>query len=141
MNHINLEDIILPIVGMSIPIVAMFIALAIARSALAQRTRRYELEHQERLLAIEKGAPLPPLTMPPQRIRNPYVWGFILISIGVAMCLAMLIEGDEDWGWGLLFLLPGIAVLAANLLYLKLYLKREKQEPPLTALPQESRLP
>ncbi|RJP74056.1 MAG: hypothetical protein C4524_13560 [Candidatus Zixiibacteriota bacterium] len=132
-----MEDIIIPLAGISIPIIAMFVALAIARAALRQRTQRAEMEHQERMLAIEKGAPLPPLTTPPEKGKNPYLWGFILIAIGLAMMVGMWVEGDRDWGWSMLFLLPGVAILAANLLYLK---RSKADQPPRNALPQESSL-
>lgn len=101
----------------SIPIIAMLIGLRIALSAFHYRTKRNEMEHQERMLAIEKGVPLP--TPPPQaeKSKNPYLWGFILIGFGLAMVIAMIIKGDNDWGWGLIFLLPGIGILAASLLF------------------------
>ncbi len=135
----QLDETLIPIVGMSIPIIAMLIALAIARAAFKHRTERDQMEHQERMLAIEKGAPLPPVTVPPEKGRNPYIWGFILIGVGLAMMVAMGIEGDEDWGWGMLFLLMGVGILTANLLFLRD--RKRKELDYSTVPPRESTLP
>jgi hypothetical protein len=113
----NPEDVILPVMGLFIPIIAIVGGLGIALTAMRHQARKAELEHQERLAAIEKGVPLPPAMLPPARRRNPYIWGFILIGFGLAMMLAMIIEGDSDWGYGLLFTLPGLGILLANHLF------------------------
>ncbi len=101
----------------SIPIIAILAGVAIAIASFDYRAKRNEMEHKERMLAIEKGVALP--SPPPQaeKSKNPYLWGFILIGFGLAMMIAMIIEGDSDWGWGLIFLLPGIGILAAGSLY------------------------
>jgi hypothetical protein len=110
----NAEDIILPVMGLFIPIIAIVGGLGIALTAMRHQARKAELEHQERLAAIEKGIPLPPAMLPPARRRNPYIWGLILIGFGLAMMAAMIIEGEPDWGWGLVFMLPGVGILMAN---------------------------
>ncbi len=110
------DQLILPIMGIMIPIIAVVGGVGIALAAFRHQAKRAELEHQERMLAIEKGVPLPPTMLPPARRRNPYVFGFILIGFGLAMMIAMQIEGDHDWGWGLMFLLPGLGILLANIL-------------------------
>jgi hypothetical protein len=111
------SELILPMMGITIPIIAILGGVGIALTAFKHQARRAELEHQERMLAIEKGVPLPPAMLPPVRRRNPYVFGFILIGVGLAMIIAMNIEGDPDWGWGLTLLLPGLGILLANWLF------------------------
>ena len=113
----NAEDIILPVMGLFMPILAIVGGLGIALAAMRHQARKAELEHQERLAAIEKGVPLPPAMVCPPKRKNPYIWGFILISYGLAMMVAMIIEGEPDWGWGLIFMLPGLGILLANHLY------------------------
>jgi len=110
-------QLILPIMGIMIPIIAIVGGVGIALAAFRHQAKRAELEHQERMLAIEKGVPLPPAMLPPARRRNPYIWGFILIGFGLAMMVAMLIEGEPDWGWGLIFMLPGLGIFLASHLF------------------------
>lgn len=117
--------IILPIMGMFIPFIAILGGVVIAVMAMKHRLKRNQLEHAERMLAIEKGVQLPPSMIAPASRGNPYIWGLILIGFGLAMMIAMIIEGESDWGWGLIFLLPGLGILAANVLYTR---DRKKDE-------------
>jgi hypothetical protein len=126
------SELILPMMGITIPIIAIVGGIGIALAAFRHQAKRAELEHQERMLAIEKGVPLPPAMLPPARRRNPYIFGFILIGIGLAMMFAMQIEGDRDWGWGFMFLLPGLGILLANLLFSRAKAKENGAYPPNT---------
>jgi len=134
----DMVGVFIPIVAMLIPITAILAGLGIALAALKHRAKTAELEHQERMLAIEKGVPLPPAAIPQTRQRNPYLAGFILIGIGLAMMIGMGIAGDEDWAWGAIFLLPGLAIILAHKLYTREREKKGLNGPaPLT---QESKL-
>lgn len=101
-----MEDIFVPI--------AFFAAVvAIVYLSIQANLRRAKMEHEERMLAIEKGVALPPLR-PPEKMRNPYKWPVILIAIGFAMLVAMLMQTDDDWVWGLLPLLIGLGMLISH---------------------------
>jgi len=102
-----------------VPITAILVGLGIALAALKHRAKRNQMEHEERMLAIEKGVALPPAMIPPARTKNPYLWGFILIAVGSAVAIGMAMEGDPDWAWGGIFLLPGVALLLANWFYVR----------------------
>ena len=118
----NLESVLLPIMGLLIPLVFILAGLGIALTALKHRAKRNELEHQERMLALERGAPLPPAMVPPPRTKNPYLWGFILVAFGLALSIGLATEGDSEWVWGGLFFFVGAGILLANWLH-----KRELQ--------------
>jgi hypothetical protein len=115
-----------PELALMIPIIAILTGLGIALAAFKHTSKRREMEHRERMAAIEKGLPLPQIpTMPvgqaqmmmPVKQRNPYLWGFILLGAGLAVIIAKIVEGNEDLGWGLVMLFVGMAILAANLLF------------------------
>ncbi|MFH1863079.1 MAG: DUF6249 domain-containing protein [bacterium] len=105
------------ILAVSIPIFGIAAGVIIAVVSMTHRLKQNQLEHQERMLAIEKGATLPQPIAPPAKRSNPYLWGFILMAVGLAMVIAMSLEGDNAWGWGFMFLFIGIAILLANWLY------------------------
>ncbi len=50
---------LIPVMGMLIPITAVIVGAVIILDAMYRRHKSKELEHQERMLAIEKGRPLP----------------------------------------------------------------------------------
>lgn len=94
----------------------VFLAVWYVRGA--RRQRRLELLHAERMAAIEKGIPLPelpdtdyhrrrgPLHHSHANPRWPLGAGAILTMIGVGICLALSLSGDEYhnqiWSFGLI---------------------------------------
>lgn len=112
--------LLIPIIGVLIPVVALVLGLILALSAIKHAEKKRQLEHEERMLALEKGVSLPEAVLPPPRQRNPYLWGFILTALGLALCIGFIVEGDNLYIiWGGIFFLVGCAVLLANLLYKK----------------------
>lgn len=109
--------ILVPLIGTLIPIVAILVGFGIAIVAFRARAKRNQLEHEERMLALEKGLPVPTPSTPPIKKRNPYIWGFVLMAFGIAISIGMLNEGDPDWVYGGVFFFPGAAILIANLLH------------------------
>ncbi len=100
-----------------VPVVMFLSGAGIAITAMILRSKRNQLEHQQRMTAMEKGIPLPesPITQPKE--KNPYFWGFVFIAFGLALSWYFLNEYSEEWFFAPMFLLVGIAVLAANLLH------------------------
>ncbi len=78
--------------------------------------KRSKMAHDERMLAIEKGAEIP---IDPPKQKNPFKWPLILIGLGLAMIIAALIEGEYDWGFGLIPMLIGAGMFLAHSLYEK----------------------
>ncbi|MBU0519658.1 hypothetical protein KKA00_12730 [bacterium] len=102
-----------------IPITLFFVGFGIAAIAMYAKIKKNQAEHAERMLAIEKGAPLPETPIERPKPKNPYIWGFVLIAFGLVMVFALYAEGDSDWGWGFSFFAVGVAILAANMLHRK----------------------
>lgn len=109
-----------------VPIVIFLVGFGIAAIAIWARSKKNQLEHQERMMALEKGVPLPEKVFVPPKPKNPYLWGFVFIAIGLPMFFGfMFYEHDEGaWIFGGIIFLIGVAILAANLLH-KRDLKKE----------------
>jgi Domain of unknown function (DUF6249) len=67
----------------------------------AERQRRLEIVHQERLAAMEKGIPLPELPIDPPRVEkgpNPQatlVHGIVWTALGIGSMIALAINGPH----------------------------------------------
>lgn len=103
--------------GVFIPILAVGLSLMIPILAIYFEYRKRALRSQERLLAIEKGVPLPPEPpVPPKKPATPLDSlrkGFILLGIGVALVVFTLVAGVSEWimGGGLILLFIGAALV------------------------------
>ena len=119
--------------GVFIPILFLCGAIVTAIVAVIVNGRNKELEHRERLIALEKGIPLPEprIVQKPQRpihsIRR--AWGLIFIGIGVALIIAISAHPDAGLTggvWGLLPLFIGIGLIVGAMLDKKEYEQRER---------------
>ncbi|HLF24136.1 MAG TPA: DUF6249 domain-containing protein [Burkholderiales bacterium] len=105
-------------IAVFIPILAVLGGVMIAITAVVMNGRRKELEHRERILAMEKGLPLPSPAV--ERERPKYSGrrtnGFVMAGIGLALTIALTAEeGFSDGGvWGLIPLFIGIGLLIAG---------------------------
>jgi Flp pilus assembly protein TadB len=122
-----------PILAILIPIIAIVGGLALALNArsgfLKHQAKRMELEHQERMLAIEKGLPLPQIPSPPihSRQRNPYLWGFILLAVGTALVIGGIMDNERNLSEEMAVMFVGVAILLANWLFTRDRKRKEKQ--------------
>jgi uncharacterized membrane protein HdeD (DUF308 family) len=124
-----------------IPIIAIIMGIGLAMLALwldhEKKTRMFELHHQERLAALERGIELPPLPAEffqgrstPSQGHGVLLWGLILVFVGLAFAIAQTLNGDtESAAWALVPIAGG----AAQLIYY-LVVHRRKQ-PALPATP------
>jgi hypothetical protein len=106
------------VVAVFIPILAVLGGVFIAVTAVVMNGRRKELEHRERIIALEKGLPLPSPAVAPERPKysNRRANGLVLAGIGLALTIALSAEeGFSDGGvWGLIPLFIGIGWLVAG---------------------------
>jgi len=122
-----MEDVL----GIFVVIIAVGMSLLIPILGIYFEYRKRALRSQERLLAIEKGVPLPP--EPPEPQKKPATpldslrKGFILLGIGVALVVFTLVAGVSEWimGGGLVLLFIG----AALVFWYGIAIRKEKQQP------------
>jgi len=98
--------------------VAFFAAIiVIVVVIIRHRKERAEMLHKERMMALEKGLPVPTDVLEPPRKKRPYVTGLVWAGIGVAIVLWGIIEQEDDLNaWGLVPLFVGIALIIGDAL-------------------------
>jgi len=105
--------------AMTIPLLTIFGGVAIAIVAIMGEGRKKELKHKERLVAMEKGIPIPddPLKAKrPAHLRN-RSGGLVMTLLGLALTIALFAVAGKDGGvWGLLPLAVGIGLLISSAL-------------------------
>ncbi len=120
MHHPILGWVDAEVVAVFIPIIGVLGGVFIAVTAVVMNGRRKELEHRERILAMEKGMPIPTPAVETERPKysGRRANGLVLTGIGLALTIAMTAqEGFTDGGmWGLIPMFIGIGLLIAGAL-------------------------
>lgn len=125
-------------VAIFIPIIAVLGGVLIAITAIISHGRKRDLEHRERLAALEKGIPLPD---PTPVVKKPAysgrrAGGLVIFAFGIALTIGISVqEGFQEGVWGLLFVFVGAGLLIAAALDKKEYeaemRKKEREAGPL----------
>ncbi|HXV13164.1 MAG TPA: DUF6249 domain-containing protein [Candidatus Krumholzibacteria bacterium] len=106
------------VVAIFIPIIGVLGGVLIAVTAVVVGGRRKELEHRERIIAMEKGLPVPGPMVEPERPKyaGRRANGLVMTGIGLALTIALSAEeGFADGGvWGLIPLFIGVGLLVAG---------------------------
>jgi len=107
------------VVALAIPILVVLGGVAIAMTAISVNGRRKELEHRERIIAMEKGLTVPAAPPAPEverpKFSNRRANGLVLTGVGLALTIAMWTQdGSEAGVWGLIPLFIGIGLLVAG---------------------------
>ena len=102
-----------------IPITAIMGGIAIAIVAIIMGARKKELEHKERLLAMEKGIEIPQPYEPEKRpsYRSNRTAGLVMTLLGIAIMVAnWAVAGTKGGVWGLIPMAIGIGLLISSAL-------------------------
>ena len=111
-------------IALAIPIFSVIGGIAVAITAIIMGGKKKELQHKERLHAMEKGIPLPE---EPRRERKPVysarrAGGLVMTGIGAALTIGMwTVEGADAGVWGFIPLFIGIGLLIATTYDKKVY--------------------
>jgi hypothetical protein len=100
-----------------IPITAVMGGIAIAIVGIIMGARKKELEHKERIIAMEKGMPIPkqPETICRPAYQSNRTGGYVLTLLGVALTIAIWVTAGIEGGiWGLIPLAIGIGLLVSS---------------------------
>ena len=112
-------DIDPALVAVFIPIIVVFGVFAAVITQVVVSGRHKELEHKERIMAMEKGIPIPEPPREERKRRRPRyltirLWGFIMFAFGIAFGIALGAEiGARHGLWGLIAVFMGAALLFA----------------------------
>ncbi|MBK6765898.1 MAG: hypothetical protein IPG71_06085 [bacterium] len=113
-----LDDVIGALIGLVTVSGILLLILIVVIMDNRTRRMRVKLLHEERMLALEKGLPVP---MDYQdglfkNKRRPYVRGLVFAAIGIAMLTwSGMASGDEDLaGMAMVPLLIGLALIAGD---------------------------
>ena len=118
-------------IAIFIPILGVLGGIMIAIVAVIVKGRNKDLEHRERLMAMEKGIALPE---PKQEYRRPTysgrrVAGLMILGFGLALSIALWTDAGAEGGvWGLLFVFTGIGLLIAAALDKREYEAAKREE-------------
>lgn len=108
------------VIAVFIPILGVLGGVMIAITAVVMNGRRKELEHRERIIAMEKGLAIPAPVVETERPKysGRRANGLVLTGIGLALTIALSAEeGFTDGGmWGLIPMFIGIGLLIAGAL-------------------------
>jgi protein-S-isoprenylcysteine O-methyltransferase Ste14 len=102
------------IVAVFIPILAVIGTFAMIITVVIMGSRQKELEHRERIIAMEKGMEIP---KEPDKVRRPphltmRAWGLVLSAVGIIVFLGIWVEEGFRYSlWGLLPAAVGVALL------------------------------
>ena len=115
------------IIPFFIPIIAIVMGIGIGMLSLLldyqKKVRLFELNHKERLFALERGIELPPLPAdffksgsqkdePSDPRANSLRWGLMWLLLGAALAVAISFNNTvEEASWALLPVAVGIAQL------------------------------
>jgi hypothetical protein len=121
-------------IAVMIPIVAILGTFVVVIVAIIMEGRKKDLQHKERLFALEKGLPLPD---PPEKETKPVhstrrAWGLVWAGLGLALTIALAANPDaadvRAWGWGLIPLFIGVGLLIAATLDKKEFERRQQEK-------------
>ena len=107
------------VVALLIPIVAVVGGMAIAIVGVITKSKEEELKHKERIIAMEKGIPIPESApCQPKADKPRYLairaWGLVITLIGIAIMVSIAIGSDLRNGiWGLIPTGLGVGLLMA----------------------------
>jgi hypothetical protein len=94
------------IVAVFIPILAVIGTFAMIITVVIMGSRQKELEHRERIIAMEKGMEIP---KEPDKVRRPphltmRAWGLVLSAVGIIVFLGIWVEEGCGRGGGITYL-------------------------------------
>lgn len=102
-------------IAVFIPIVVVIGVFVTVVVSIIYQNKRKELEHKERLLAMEKGIEIP--EPPPRSKKRPRhlalrTWGIVILGVGIAVVLGISGEAGAVHGlWGLILVFMGLGLI------------------------------
>jgi hypothetical protein len=105
------------VVALFIPILAVIGGIALAIIGVIMKSREEELKHKERIVAMEKGIPIPeePKTQDTPKHMRHLTWGLVLTFLGIALMILRLVsDNGKALTAGIVICSVGLALLCAG---------------------------
>jgi len=100
-----------------VPLICLIVfscPVAIVTAILIYRHRRNQLLHKTLATMIDKGVPIPPeLLQPEKRRKSDLQRAFVLMGVGLGLIIFFAVLHEEAWGLGFIPLLMGVGYLVA----------------------------
>jgi Na+/glutamate symporter len=119
------------VLGVLIPIFAIVITGIIIIFAIQRNYKTRQLEHHERIAAIEKGVDIPMSAPSRTKPHYPFTWPFIFIAFGLALILIYILVPHSDGdtlGFGLVIAFIGGGLFASRFYGVKKEEMDEKEQ-------------
>lgn len=118
------------VIGVMIPIVALFGGVIIAIVAIIAGAKTKELKHKEKIVAMEKGIELPEETVKERPVHaGRRAAGMVFVGLGLSLTIAIWVAAGAIGGvWGLVPLFIGIGLLIAAAIDKKEYQQNKLEE-------------
>ncbi len=118
------EGMMAMLIGLVAVVGSFALVVIIVWMSIRARNQRNQMLHQERMMAMEKGLPVPPDFFESTPRRRPYVRGLVwgAVGLGVMVFGWIQVQQDGDWdlvGIGVVLLLVGVALLIGDRITIK----------------------
>lgn len=104
-------------IAVFIPIIVVIGVFAAIITSIVVKGKHKELEHKQRLIAMEKGIPIPEPPPQPMRKKRPTylkfrAWGLVLLFLGIVLIVSIWVAAGVIGGiWGTVPVAVGAALL------------------------------
>lgn len=117
-------------IAVMIPIVLLFGGVIVAIVAIVAAAKNKELEHKEKIVAMEKGIEYPREEPRERRVHvGRRAAGLVFVGLGLALTIAIWVAAGAIGGvWGLVPLFIGIGLLIAASIDKKEYEQRKMED-------------
>jgi hypothetical protein len=106
------------VTGITITILVLTTVIILVLNEHRERRVRQKMLHDERMLALEKGLPVPMDYTEYHRRRRPYVRGMVMGAFGIGLIVIQLtsVQNSDSplIGIGTIFVLVGIALIIGD---------------------------
>jgi hypothetical protein len=111
-----IESVIGALIGLTMVVGLLLLLLIVVIMQNRSSRIRVKLLHEERMLALEKGLPVPMDYTDNAPKRRPYIRGLVFTAIGLGLIAwsAMMGEEQDLGGMGMIPLFIGIALLIGD---------------------------
>jgi hypothetical protein len=116
----GIANVLIPVTGIifgtMLPILGVLFIFILSSIAIKNQMKRHENLHEERMMALEKGLPLPEIYRPEFQAKKFFIGnlhaGIICLTIGLGTAIALgIVAGPEHAVWGGIIFVLGVGFI------------------------------